>query len=183
MTTDETGTIRVCALACLENALRANRTTHLISLLTPELMPETPAQIPPHQHLHLAFHDINHPRPGLRAPDTDQLQKMIDFAQRWNLKGELIIHCWAGVSRSTAAAFIVQCSLNPQADEFDFARQLRAASPTATPNRLMVELADTALNRDGRMIAAIAEIGTGQPLAGQLPDFNLPIRGPFLSRL
>ena len=57
----------------------------------------------------------------------------------------MVIHCFAGVSRSTAAAFIAACALAPKRDEFDVARALRAASPTATPNARLVALADRAL--------------------------------------
>jgi predicted protein tyrosine phosphatase len=74
----------------------------------------------------------------------------------------MVIHCYAGVSRSTAAAFIAACALAPNRDEFVVARTLRAASPTATPNARMVALADLALGRNGRMNEAIAEIGRGE---------------------
>ena len=74
----------------------------------------------------------------------------------------MVIHCFAGVSRSTAAAFIAACALNPRRDEFEVARVLRAASPTATPNARLVALADEALERRGRMTAAIMEIGHGE---------------------
>ena len=74
----------------------------------------------------------------------------------------MLIHCFAGVSRSTAAAYIAACALAPERDEFDIARALRAASPTASPNAHLVALADDALGRGGRMNEAIAEIGRGQ---------------------
>ena len=59
----------------------------------------------------------------------------------------MLIHCFAGVSRSTAAAFIAACALAPNRDEATIARALRAASPTATPNARLVALADAALGR------------------------------------
>jgi predicted protein tyrosine phosphatase len=49
--------------------------------------------------------------------------------------------------------------LNPQRDEMEIARKIRAASPIASPNRLIVSLADKALGRDGRMIRALESIG------------------------
>ena len=74
----------------------------------------------------------------------------------------MVIHCFAGVSRSTAAAYIAACALSPKRDEFAVARSLRAASPTATPNARLVALADSALQRGGRMNGAIAAIGRGE---------------------
>ena len=66
-----------------------------------------------------------------------------------------MVHCYAGISRSTAGAFVTACALNPQRDEMTIARALRDASPTATPNIRIVSLADRMLGRDGRMVAAI----------------------------
>ena len=73
----------------------------------------------------------------------------------------MLIHCFAGVSRSTAAAYIAACALKPKRDEFAIARALRAASPTASPNTRLVALADDKLGRRGRMSEAIADIGRG----------------------
>ncbi|MGL4728137.1 MAG: protein tyrosine phosphatase, partial [Bosea sp. (in: a-proteobacteria)] len=66
-----------------------------------------------------------------------------------------------GVSRSTAAAYITACLLNPHRDEAEAARALRAASPSATPNARLVAIADEMLGRQGRMVAGIASIGRG----------------------
>jgi predicted protein tyrosine phosphatase len=81
----------------------------------------------------------------------------------------MVVHCWAGISRSTAAAFISLCTINPDAPEELIARRLREASPTAYPNRLMVRLADEALSRRGRMIAAVERIGRGEPASEAIP--------------
>lgn len=81
----------------------------------------------------------------------------------------MVVHCWAGISRSTAAAFTALCSLNPSVPEELIAAHLRAASPTATPNRLIVRLADAELGRNGRMVAAVERIGRGVPAHEALP--------------
>jgi predicted protein tyrosine phosphatase len=72
------------------------------------------------------------------------------------------VHCYAGISRSTAAAFVAVCALVPDRDEEEIAYDLRQRSPSATPNRLIVEIADRMLGRDGRMARAIASIGRGE---------------------
>jgi predicted protein tyrosine phosphatase len=86
----------------------------------------------------------------------------------------MVVHCRAGISRSTAAAFIALCATRPDREERAIARALRAASVYATPNPRLVALADELLGRDGRMIAAIAAIGAGE-LAFESVPFTLTV--------
>ncbi len=72
-----------------------------------------------------------------------------------------MIHCYAGISRSTAAAYIAACALAPERDEAAIADALRAASPSATPNPCSWRSPTGCSDRDGRMVAAIARIGRG----------------------
>ena len=61
------------------------------------------------------------------------------------------MHCWFGVSRSPAAAYVAACALAPDQDEAAFADSaLRRAAPFATPNRRIVALGDALLAREGR---------------------------------
>jgi predicted protein tyrosine phosphatase len=92
----------------------------------------------------------------------------------------MVIHCFAGVSRSTAAAFIAVCALEPEVAETEFAQKIRAVSPTATPNTRLVALADERLRRGGRMVAAIRAIGRGEDCFEGTP-FRLDLRGETLS--
>ncbi len=62
---------------------------------------------------------------------------------------------------STATAYITACAQNPGADETEIALALRESSPTASPNRRFVALADAVLARNGRMSRAIESIGRG----------------------
>lgn len=64
-----------------------------------------------------------------------------------------------GLSRSTAAAFISLCALNPRPPEDAIARALRRSADPATPNRRFVPLADKVMRREGRMIAALNSMG------------------------
>ena len=85
-----------------------------------------------------------------------------------------MIHCWAGISRSTAGGYIAACALMPHLDEAFLARELRQRSPSATPNGRLVALADGILGREGRMIAAIKAIGRGRDAFEGAP-FVLPL--------
>ena len=61
------------------------------------------------------------------------------------------------------------CMLNPHRDEATIARQIRAASPIAQPNRLIVGHADRLLGRDGRMLRALDEMGPGSMMVEGRP--------------
>jgi len=168
-------TLLVCPLSQVETARALHRPSHLVSLLSPTGEAAWPASDLGDAHLRLAFHDIPEPREGYTAPDAALVARLLDFAAGWDAARPMLVHCWAGVSRSTAAAFIVACQRGPERAERDIAQALRAAAPYATPNPLMVALADAALDRAGRMSAAVAEIGRGaDTFEGAL--FDLPLR-------
>ena len=86
---------------------------------------------------------------------------MLSFVRGWDRRAPMVVHCYAGISRSTASAFATVCALNPHRDEMSIARLIREASPIAAPNRLIVSLADKALGRDGRMLRALDAMGPG----------------------
>jgi predicted protein tyrosine phosphatase len=65
---------------------------------------------------------------------------------------------------------------NPDVDERTIALALRRASPLARPNQVLIELADTAIGRNGRMARAIEE--TGRNLQWHRVDENLPFEIP-----
>ena len=154
--------LHVCSLAQVGDTVTRTGARSLVSLLSPETAIARPKDIAPERHLHLAVSDIVAPVPGQVLPERIHLDELLGFVLAWDRAEPMVIHCWAGVSRSTAAAYIAACALKPERDEFAIARALRAASPTATPNARLVALADSALQRNGRMNDAIAEIGRGE---------------------
>jgi len=154
--------LHVCSLASIAETVERTGARALVTLLRPGTAIERPAAIHPARHLHLAFSDIVEATPGQVLPAASHLAELLGFVRAWDRAEPMLIHCFAGVSRSTAAAYIAACALAPKRDEFVIARSLRAASPTASPNSLLVALADRALERRGRMSRAIAEIGRGE---------------------
>ncbi len=154
--------LHVCSLALIGDTVAQTGARSLVTLLSPGTAVSRPAGIAPDRHLYLAVSDIVAPVPGQVLPDGAHLERLLGFLYAWDRAEPMVIHCFAGVSRSTAAAYIAACALAPKRDEFAIARSLRAASPTATPNARLVALADSALQRGGRMIDAIAAIGRGE---------------------
>ena len=86
----------------------------------------------------------------------------------------MLIHCWAGISRSTGTAFVIACERSPEADERHIALALRRAAPHALPNRRIVGLADQLMGRGGRMVAALDAMGDYD--AGAARAFDFPAR-------
>ena len=151
--------IHVCSLARLHDTVAETGARHVVTLLGRETNVVRPAGIDPENHLWLQLHDIAAPLDGHVLPAQAHVEELISFVRRWDRSAPLVVHCYAGVSRSTAAAFVAVCALSPHRDERAVAAALRRASPTALPNRLIVTLADRMLERRGRMIEAIEAIG------------------------
>jgi predicted protein tyrosine phosphatase len=135
--------------------------SRVIGLLGPEFDHPVIAGLPAEHHLKITVNDISEPMDGMIVPGRAHVERIIDFVEDWDAARPLIVHCWAGISRSTATAFAAMCLLNPQEDERDLAFELRAISPVATPNRRIVAHADDILGRNGRMVEAIDAIGRG----------------------
>ncbi len=156
-----TGSIHVCPLSRLAETLVASGARSVVTLLAADQRSELPA-LGGHRHLALDLSDIATPLDGFTLPSEDHVAALIAFARDWDRRRPLLIHCYAGVGRATAAAYAVACALDPAASERGTAERLRAASPSATPNPRLVALADEALGRSGRMVEAIRAIGRGR---------------------
>lgn len=157
----QTSRLYVCSLAKVIDTVRGSGARSLVTILTAGASFARPCIIAPPRHLRIAVSDIETPVEGHVLPGAEHIQRLLDFLADWDRREPVVIHCYAGVSRSPAAAFIAACALEPRRAEIDVARDLRRASPTATPNRRLVALADHMLDRQGRMVAAITEIGRG----------------------
>jgi predicted protein tyrosine phosphatase len=168
--------VHVCPLSQLAPTVAASGASHLITLINLATPVERPDSIAAENHLFVGINDIVEPADGLVLAEDDHVSALIDFVERWDQTRPLVVHCYAGISRSTAAAFIALCVARPERDERAIARALRNASPLATPNARLVAIADRLLGRDGRMIAAIAEIGHGEMATENVP-FVLELEG------
>ena len=149
----------VAPLSSLTDALAQHAPSHLVSLLSPEHMIETPAGFPASHHLRLGMNDVSDPVAGADPPGRAHVDALLDFSRRWDTSHPMVVHCWAGISRSMASAFIILCDRLGPDREIEIARTMRARAPHAQPNRLLVSHADAALGRGGRMIAALNTMG------------------------
>lgn len=165
--------IYVCCLHEMHEHAQRLRPESLVSLVEPEAQPPSPPEVRSDRHLRLEIHDLVAPSPLGVLPQREHVERLVDFLRSWERVGPLLVHCVAGISRSTAAA-LVGLALDLEGREIEAARHLRAAAPHAVPNCRIVELADQVLGRGGRLTAACEAMGPAEPLA-MAPLVALPL--------
>ena len=172
--------IHVCSLAKLGDTVNRVGASHIATLINAGTPVPRPAAIAPENHLFLGFNDITEPVEGLVPPGAQHVAEFVEFVRGWDRSKPMVIHCWAGISRSTAGAFIAACVMYPDRAEIDIARDIRRQSPSATPNLRLVQIADDHLGREGRMVEAIRSIGRGCDAFEGVP-FSIPVPVPGLT--
>jgi predicted protein tyrosine phosphatase len=153
--------IVVCPLSRLAETVAQYRASHIVTLVNAGTIFSRPPVVEAANHLHVAIHDISEPVEGMVCPAEVHVNEYLAFIERWDRAAPIVVHCFAGISRSTAAAFSALCAARPDLDEEQIALRLRARSPEATPNARFVALADEILGRSGRMVKAVEKIGRG----------------------
>jgi predicted protein tyrosine phosphatase len=166
--------IHVCSLAHLHVTVAGTGARHVVTLMKDTDRVDRPAGISAANHLVLGMDDIAEPMDGYVVPCEEHVDSLIAFVRSWDRARPLVVHCYAGISRSTAAAYVAACALNPARHELAIARELRRVSATATPNARIVSLADRKLGRGGRMVAAVETIGRGL-IACEAQPFRLDL--------
>lgn len=115
-------------------------------------------------HVRLEFHDVLEPDPDAYEDAERRIQpparQHVDFLRRraeaLRQAGMVYCHCNAGISRSTAAAFILRCIWTGPGNEEACLEAVIEDRPNADPNPLLIEYADELLGRGGRMKEALA---------------------------
>jgi predicted protein tyrosine phosphatase len=153
--------IHVCSLARLHQTVADTGARHVVTLLKDTDLVQRPESILADNHLILGMDDITEQLDGYVVPGDEHVTKLLSFVRSWDRAKPMVVHCYAGISRSTAGAFVTACALNPSRSELAIAQELRRLSATASPNPRIVAIADRMLGRCGRMSAAIESIGRG----------------------
>jgi predicted protein tyrosine phosphatase len=165
--------IHVCSLARLHETVAATGASHVVTLINKTYPVATPQGVEVDNHLWIDIDDISAPLDGYILPQTHHVEQLIDFVRAWDRARPLVAHCHAGISRSSAAAFVAACALAPNRDERMIALAVRQASPTALPNTRIVSLADRLLGRNGRMVAAVAAMSPYAPCYTEALPFRI----------
>ena len=148
--------LTICGISELSGHVGAG-VTHVVSILDPD-HPEPPtlSSFPQAGRVLFRFDDIIRSEPGAAEPNRDHIDQILDCG-RWlreQAADHVLVHCHAGISRSTAAAAIMLAHDNPgrEQEAFDAIDRVR---PRSWPNSLMVGLADDVLSRDGALLDAM----------------------------
>jgi len=167
------GAVYVCNLAELTRHAKVLRPSHLVSLVPAYEQPETPPPVVQDRHHRVILDDIVEPRENHIYPDGVHVEPLVAFLESWEPQEPILIHCFAGISRSMAAAMIL-LSMRSGRSELEVAEYIRFAAPHAQPNRRIVALADEVLGRKGRLLAARDAMTPRVPLmAGPLTKLSL----------
>ncbi|WP_201861079.1 tyrosine phosphatase family protein [Microvirga soli] len=169
-------TLHVCPLSRLHATVAETRASHVVSLMGAGAEVPRLTGVAADRHLFIGVSDIVAPLEGHVLAGAEHMEQLLAFVRAWGRESPLVLHCWAGISRSTAGAYIAACALAPERDEASIALSLRAAAPSATPNGRFIALADDILGRRGRMVDAIRSIGRGADAMEGTP-FMLQLNG------
>jgi predicted protein tyrosine phosphatase len=133
--------------------------THVLSILDPHWPdPEAFGDFPPHRREALRFHDVIAPAPGVVAPTEEHVAQLLVFGRDVEVAGELahlLIHCHAGLSRSTAAAALLLAQESPRRPAAEIFDEIALLRPRAWPNLAMLEIGEAALGRRGELTEAV----------------------------
>ena len=147
----------VSSLAGAAEAYRERRPARVLSLLSEE--EEAPAFPGLEEDKRLLLYvDRESCAETISKAARARAREIIDFVRAWDGKGDILIHCNRGISRSTAAAFIVMCMMEPATGEQALMKRLRAVAPHADPCPMLITYADEILGRDGRMADAVDDL-------------------------
>ena len=131
--------------------------THVLSLLDPgSPEPEAFGTFDPHRRLELRFHDVIDADPGCVPPERPDVEQLLSFGRDLaSTKGtHLLVHCHAGVSRSTAAAILILAQARPDRPAEEALQTVVRRRPRAWPNLRILEFGDALLGRRGEIIVA-----------------------------
>ncbi len=150
--------LTVCGLDELDGH-SARGVTHVLSILDPGWPEPTAFEgYDPHFRATFRFNDAIEPEPGVVLPKKADVEKILAFGRDAGDERHLLIHCHAGISRSTAAMLMILAQAHPNETEDAVVGRLLKIRPQAWPNSRMVGFADEALGRDGRLLAAVSRI-------------------------
>lgn len=151
--------ITVCGIEELPN-FTGHSISHVLSILDPA-HPELPvfAAYPAHARLELRFNDIIAERTGEVAPSRADVDLLLAFGR--DLMAEpkearhLLVHCHAGISRSTASMILMLAQARQDLDSQAIVDELVRIRPRAWPNLRIVRFGDSLLGRQGTLVEAV----------------------------
>jgi len=154
--------VSICGIDELSGYCRAGA-SHVLSILDPDWpVPDAFGAFGEHTRLELRFDDVIEDVPGRLAPNENHVTRLLAFGRELVVEpranAHLLVHCHAGVSRSTASVALILAQALPQAPARDIFGELLRIRPQAWPNLRVVELGDALLARGGELVSGAAEL-------------------------
>jgi predicted protein tyrosine phosphatase len=150
--------ITVCGIAELpEHSDRG--VSHVLSILDPEWpVPDTFGSFGEHARLELRFHDVIDEAPGMVAPRREHVDQILAFGRdllaEQSGQASLLVHCHAGISRSTASMILILAQALPDLPADAIAQEVLRIREKTWPNLRIIEMGDALLGRGGEIVAA-----------------------------
>ncbi len=96
---------------------------------------------------------------GLKAATMDDIRQAVEFCRAaWKaVESRVLISCNYGASRSPALAYVAIADRLRAGQESDALHLIMQIRPAAVPNRLVVELGDAFLRREGALLHPVKE--------------------------
>ena len=148
--------ITICGLSELAGHAHAGF-SHVLSILDPAWPdPDDFGRYGPHRRVVYRFDDVVEVGFGYTAPTRRDVEGILEFGRELldQPPEQLLIHCHAGVSRSTATAAMLMAQNNPGREREVF-EELERMRPRSWPNGLILRIADALLEREGALLAAL----------------------------
>jgi len=147
------GPVFVCSLDEAGDISRRLRAGLLVSISDPERRTITQVRLGKMRAsiCPLDFHDIERPAPDMTAPESHHINTAISALRRVPAHRPVLVHCHAGISRSSATALVLATARQLHAGKApaeavsDAFSQVSAATPHARPNMRIIEIGATAL--------------------------------------
>lgn len=146
--------ITVTTVSQVYNTVMWRGFTHVISLLVDEdrNLVKLPPGFYPANHLFLAMDDTLDPNADL-APTRQQVERILSWVKNIPQDSKLLVHCYAGISRSTAAALAIKVQELGVDGIDDAIAWLLSIRPQACPNPVIMQYADEILGANGALFA------------------------------
>ena len=153
--------ITVCGIEELEGHC-ATGVSHVLSILDPGWpVPEAFGAFGEHERLELRFHDVIEAAPDVQPPREEHVEALLAFGR--DLMAEpredahLLVHCHAGISRSTASMVLILAQAMPDRPAAEIVAEVLRIREKAWPNLRIIQLGDILLNRRGALVAAVPD--------------------------
>jgi len=137
--------------------------THVLSILDPAWpVPDAFGTFGEHERLELRFHDLIEDTADMLVPEREHVAQVLAFGR--TLLDEpapgahLLVHCHAGISRSTASMILIVAQARPQVPAEAIVQEIFRMRPKAWPNLRIIEMGDAMLGRGGTLVAAVTAV-------------------------